>query len=109
MTEWIGEKMGRCNRAWRCADLPGIVIRHCGHPTTLRPYYAEFDGVGLTKRDLCRSMAAVGAKHGHHWPNDEDAFQEAAPQLLAVSRLAVMKDIAQHWFEANISPLNSTA
>jgi hypothetical protein len=27
--------------AWECVELPGVTIRHCGHPTALRPYYLE--------------------------------------------------------------------
>ncbi len=25
--------------AWTCAQLPGLVIRHCGHPGVRRPYF----------------------------------------------------------------------
>lgn len=27
--------------AWTCEQLPGVVVRHCGHPTAIRPYYVE--------------------------------------------------------------------
>lgn len=27
--------------AWTCAQLPGVIVRHCGHPTALRPYHVE--------------------------------------------------------------------
>lgn len=27
------------NNAWVSDDMPGVVVRHCGHQTALRPYY----------------------------------------------------------------------
>lgn len=40
--QWVGHRgpFGR-NAAWTSPDLPGIVVRHCGHPTALRPYHVE--------------------------------------------------------------------
>ena len=32
--------LGR-NGSWTSEQLPGIEVRHCGHPTALRPYYIE--------------------------------------------------------------------
>jgi hypothetical protein len=29
------------NLAWRSPSHPNVVIRHCGHPTALWPYYVE--------------------------------------------------------------------
>lgn len=26
-------------RTWTHPGLPGVAVRHCGHPTALRPYY----------------------------------------------------------------------
>lgn len=31
--------------AWRCPSDRRLVVRHCGHPTALRPYYVVIDGV----------------------------------------------------------------
>ena len=41
---WIGLGGGPDGRnwAWKHAAL-GIVVRHCGHPTALRPYYVPED------------------------------------------------------------------
>lgn len=43
---WVGHAshaFDRRNRAWTHAALPGITVRHCGHPTALRPYYVDGD------------------------------------------------------------------
>jgi hypothetical protein len=63
---WIGHYsriMGR-NQRWTCPDLPGVEIRHCGHPTALRPYY----------------VIGVEQLHGDTWRLLRDA-QRAAEQL----------------------------
>ena len=41
---WIAaaQSLGR-NIAWVSHLAPGLVVRHCGHPTALRPYW--IDGV----------------------------------------------------------------
>lgn len=38
--KWQGHKglFGRNDR-WTHPCLPGVTVRHCGHPTALRPYY----------------------------------------------------------------------
>lgn len=33
--------------AWANLRWPGMTVRHCGHPTALRPYYIEGDPAGL--------------------------------------------------------------
>lgn len=40
--QWVGHKgpFGR-NVAWTSPDLPGVRVRHCGHPTALRPYWID--------------------------------------------------------------------
>jgi hypothetical protein len=40
--KWIGIKnhLGR-NDTWVSPEWPGIFIKHCGHPTALRPYYIQ--------------------------------------------------------------------
>lgn len=37
---WTGHKgpWGR-NIIWTCDQVCGLIIKHCGHPTALRPYY----------------------------------------------------------------------
>ena len=37
---WVGRRgpWGR-NVAWTHPAYPGLEVRHCGHPTALRPYY----------------------------------------------------------------------
>ena len=38
--KWIGHRgpWGR-NLTWTRDDLPGVIVRHCGHGTALYPYY----------------------------------------------------------------------
>jgi len=69
-----------------------MVVEHCRHMTALRPYYATYRGEYLTKKMLCRSMAAVNG-----WQSTEEDFAQAADQLLAVRDLRNMQDIAEHW------------
>jgi hypothetical protein len=39
---WIGlGGPGGRNRAWRHAAHTELLVRHCGHPTALRPYYVD--------------------------------------------------------------------
>lgn len=42
LLKWVGHQgpFGR-NTAWTTPDLPGVVVRHCGHPTALWPYHVE--------------------------------------------------------------------
>ena len=46
-----------------CAAFPGVEIRHCGHPTALRPYY--FVGLATARkvRLLRDAKACVEAVH----------------------------------------------
>lgn len=91
---WVvsGQRMdGRAGR-WSYVDDMRLVIHHCGHMTALYPYYATYRSLELTKRDLCRSMAAVNG-----WPSTEEDFAKAADQVLAVRKLANMRQIAEHW------------
>jgi hypothetical protein len=42
--DWIGHPglMGTSRYGrWTHPGLPGVQVRHCGHPTALRPYYIE--------------------------------------------------------------------
>ena len=32
---------------WTCSTDTRLTVRHCGHPTALRPYYVEFAGQSL--------------------------------------------------------------
>lgn len=65
---WLGDlsQLPRSTKRWqkgpsrryRCADFPGIVIAHCGHPTAHRPYY--FIGIDtLRKVRLLEDAKAV--------------------------------------------------
>lgn len=42
-SHWVGHwsAVMRRNQAWTSPMHPGVVIRHCGHPTALYPYYCE--------------------------------------------------------------------
>lgn len=33
--------------AWTCTTDRRLVVRHCGHPTALRPYFLVIDGVDM--------------------------------------------------------------
>lgn len=39
--DWVGVGggLGRRNRQWEHRSIAGLAVRHCGHPTALRPYY----------------------------------------------------------------------
>jgi len=82
-------------RKWAYVHDMGLVVSHCCHMTALRPYYATYNGLFLTKKILCRSMAAV-----YGWQSTEEEFEQAADQLLAVRHLRTMQNIAEHWLNA---------
>lgn len=46
--------------AWACEQLPGVTVRHCGHPTALRPYYLEGKGLEI-ERTFPRLVEALQA------------------------------------------------
>lgn len=67
--KWIGHRgpWGR-NLSWTRSDLPGLVVRHCGHPTALRPFYfTTGDRIppadGTTYPNLATCQAAAAAWH----------------------------------------------
>lgn len=49
----LGGGPGGRNWAWRHVRT-GVMVRHCGHPTALRPYYVTIEegGTVLALRDL---------------------------------------------------------
>lgn len=49
------------NGAWTHPLAPGVVVRHCGHPTALWPYYIEGLGTRQTFRTLAKAQAVVEA------------------------------------------------
>jgi hypothetical protein len=46
---WVVIARGLKGRAlaWRCPHDRQLVVRHCGHPTALRPYWVERAGESL--------------------------------------------------------------
>lgn len=58
---WIrmGSDSALGTRAWRHPAAPGITVRHCGHPTALRPYYLT--GVAILRKfpNLAAAKAAA--------------------------------------------------
>lgn len=46
-------------KRWTNPRMPGYEVRHCGHPTALRPYYVLLDGsiVSDTFRHLDKAKA----------------------------------------------------
>lgn len=49
------------NMAWTSEAFPGVVIRHCGHPTALRPYWLDGRAVARKFTSLTYAQAAVAA------------------------------------------------
>jgi len=89
---WRGIKgpKGR-NDKWVRADMPGLVIRHCGHPTALRPYWCAYKGMFLTAWDIQPSC----------WPDVERSeCQNVA--ICALRSLADWKAHAEYWFKTTI-------
>lgn len=61
-----GRLLGRA-RAWELERDPRLVVRHCGHPTALRPYWVIVDGASLLDMlgtfRLLREAQAAGERH----------------------------------------------
>lgn len=95
---WEGHKgpHGR-NMFWTKADMPGLVIKHCGHPTALRPYYCEYEGQPLTAWDIQPTI----------WPkHDRNECQNVG--LVALRNLAPMKQAAEYWYKETIGEKNGS-
>lgn len=45
--------------AWSHPAAPGILVRHCGHPTALRPYYLTGVAVSRKFKNLAAAKAAA--------------------------------------------------
>lgn len=68
--KWIGHRSdvhGR-NMSWTHPDLPGIEVRHCGHPTANRPYYIV--GRGMRRKFYRLAEAQQAAMTGIEWPEE---------------------------------------
>lgn len=79
------------NCKWVRDDMPGLVILHCCHPTALRPYYCEFEGVPLTAWDIQPTC----------WPRVERAECQNVT-IVALRKLADWKVHAEHWYKTTI-------
>lgn len=57
---WVGHRgpFGR-NLRWTHAQLPDLEIRHCGHPTALRPYYVQYQSGEISQRKFPRLADAI--------------------------------------------------
>lgn len=77
--KWQGHKglFGRNDR-WTHPCLPGVTVRHCGHPTALRPYY-------VTCTDEAGEISA---------PLREGTFGRTFPRL-AVAQAAVIEALRE--------------
>lgn len=72
---WIGHKgPAGTNMAWTHPAYPGVVVKHCGHPTALRPYHIP--GRWPTFRTL--KQAQWWVEHGGHELELADAAGEEA-------------------------------
>jgi hypothetical protein len=82
-SQWVGhpEPCGR-NLAWTCEQLPGVVVRHCGRPTALRPYHVQ--GANVTGSDHLVSMTFAQLV-------DAQAAAVQSAQLVAIARPAQPK------------------
>ncbi len=74
--EWVGHKgpLGK-NWMWTHPSYPDVQVRHCGHPTALRPYFIA-DADGKRSEDiLFRNLrqAQWWVEHGGHLLDDEAA------------------------------------
>lgn len=57
--KWIGRKWGapfNRNMEWRHPCIAGIVIKHCGHPTALRPYHILLHAGCLLNDEDCEPI-----------------------------------------------------
>jgi hypothetical protein len=72
--KWIGHRgpWGR-NLTWTRDDLPGLIVRHCGHGTALYPYYittgdnrSPVDGRTYGSLAECQTAAATLHKASHN-------------------------------------------
>lgn len=84
--KWIGHRgpWGR-NLTWTRADMPGLVVHHCGHPTALYPYHITIHGKDVpgAHRLLTDCQAAAAAawpslKHQHAAASSEKFTQPLA-------------------------------
>ena len=79
------------NMFWTHTDMPGLVIKHCGHPTALRPYYCEFEGRTLTPWDIQPTC----------WP-ERERRECSAHRICALRNLADWKIHVEHWYKTTI-------
>lgn len=66
---WVGIKnhVGR-NSIWKSDDYPDVLIRHCGHPTALRPYYIQCNLIGdVTPPKFKRLQQAIDYIEAKFW------------------------------------------
>lgn len=47
------------SRVWTHPSLPGVAVRHCGHPTALRPYYLTGLPIARKFPNLAGAQAAA--------------------------------------------------
>lgn len=47
------------DRTWTHPSLPGVAVRHCGHPTALRPYYLTGLPIARKFYNLAAAQAAA--------------------------------------------------
>lgn len=64
---WIGRSLAGIRRdCWTHPAHPGVAIRHCGHPTALRPYYVE--GLPFARKFDELEHAKQAVLTGKEWP-----------------------------------------
>lgn len=80
---WVGHKgpLGR-NAAWTNEAFPGIAIRHCGHPTALRPYHVVANLCGSPLAPIVRRAMACHLSW-RTFPRLADAQQAVADGVIA--------------------------
>lgn len=72
---WVGRKgtfhYANKNVAWTHPAFPGVEVRHCQHPTALRPWYVA-GGADNAKFRLV-VQAKWWVEHGGHLADDAEA------------------------------------
>lgn len=51
--------------SWTHPALPGVTVRHCGHPTALRPYYIT--GLPIARKFSTLAAAQAAAVSPAKW------------------------------------------
>ena len=82
--------MGK-NMVWTHPDYPGVTIKHCGHPTALRPYHIPGCGAATFRR---LKQAQWWVEHGGHELGSEQEKDRLYREMVA---LETGWDVGGYW------------